>query len=100
VQGALFAQKPTIRFYPEIENCPRCGRKLHAQKTWEKTIVTMDIGAFVAKEIVFECPYEKTVFPSPQLRALAPAQCTYGFNLIVHVGMSHSLLIVAASEKS
>ena len=64
-----------------------CGRKLHVQKTWEKTIVTMNIGAFQAKEIVLECPYDKTVFPSPQLRALAPFQCTYGFDVIVHVGM-------------
>ena len=85
--GALFPQKPTIRFYPEVESCPSCGRKLHVQKTWEKTIVTMNIGAFQAKEIVLECPYDKTVFPSPQLRALAPFQCTYGFDVIVHVGM-------------
>jgi len=85
---ALFPQKPTIRFYPEVENCPRCGRKLDVQKTWEKTIVTMDIGAFLAKEIVLECPDDKSVFPSPQLRALVPPNCTYGFDVIVHVGMS------------
>lgn len=86
--GSLFPDRPTIPFYPEVEFCPRCGRKLHVQKTWEKTIVTMDIGAFLAKETVLECPYEKTIFSSPQLRALAPAQCTYGFDLIVHVGIS------------
>jgi hypothetical protein len=86
--GALFPQKPTVRFYPEVESCPGCGRKLDVQKTWEKTIVTMDIGAFLAKEVVFECPNDKTVFTSPQLRALAPARCTYGFDVIVHVGMS------------
>ena len=86
--SALFPEKPTIRFYPEVENCPHCGRKLHVQKTWEKTIVTMDIGAFLAKENVLECSHDKTVFPSPQLRALAPFQCTYGFDVIVHVGMS------------
>jgi len=86
--GALFPQKPTIRFYPEVENCPRCARKLHVQKSWEKTVVTMDIGAFLAKEVVFECPNDKTVFPSAQLRALVPTNCTYGFDAIVHIGMS------------
>jgi len=86
--GALFAQKPTLRFYPEVENCPQCGRKLNVQKTWEKTIVTMDIGAFEAKEVVFECPEHKIVFPSSQLRALAAAKCTYGFDVMVQVGMS------------
>jgi len=86
--GALFAQKPTIRFYPEVEDCPYCGRKLNVQKTWEKTIVTMDIGAFEAKEVVFECPNDKNVFPSSQLRALAAANSTYGFDVIVDIGMS------------
>ncbi len=48
----------------------------------------MDIGAFQAKEIVLECPHDKTVFPSAQLRALAPSQCTFGFDVIVYVGMA------------
>ena len=86
--GSLFPDKPTFHFYPEVEVCPHCGMKLHVQKTWEKTIVTMDIGAFLTKEIVFECPNDKTVFCSPQLRALAPLKCTYGFDVIVHVGMA------------
>lgn len=48
----------------------------------------MDIGAFEAKEVVFECPNDKIVFPSSQLRALAAAKCTYGFDVMVQVGMS------------
>ena len=86
--GAVFPQKPTIRFYPEVENCPYCDRELRVQKSWEKTIVTMDIGAFLAKEIVLECPYDKSVFPSPQMRCLVPSNGTYGFDVIVEVGMS------------
>jgi len=58
------------------------------QKTWEKTVVTMDIGAFRAKETVFQCPNDKAVFGSPQLRALVPVKGTYGFDVIVEVGMS------------
>jgi len=58
------------------------------QKTWGKTVVTMDIGAFLAKEILLECPNDKTVFCSPQLRALVPVQGTYGFDVIVEVGMA------------
>ena len=86
--SSLFPYKPTIPFYPEVDYCPHCGAKLHVQKSWEKTIVTMDIGAFKAKETVLECPHDKTVFTSPLLRALAPAKCTYGFDVIVHIGMS------------
>ena len=86
--SSLFPYEPTIPFYPEVDYCPHCGAKLHVQKSWEKTIVTMDIGAFKAKETVLECPHDKTVFTSPLLRALAPAKCTYGFDVIVHIGMS------------
>lgn len=85
--GALFPQKPTIRFYPEISHCSHCKTALHVQKTWGKTIVTMDIGAFRAKETVLECPNDKTVFTSPKFRSLTPVQCTYGFDVIVNVGM-------------
>lgn len=58
------------------------------QKTWEKIVVTMDIGAFLAKEILLECPNDETVFCSPQLRALVPVKGTYGFDVIVQVGMA------------
>jgi hypothetical protein len=95
--GALFPQRPTIHFYPEIESCTHCQAPLHVQKTWEKTIVTMDIGAFQAREIVLECPYDKTVFTSSQMRDLAPAQCTYGFDVIVHIGMR--LFVHCRSER-
>lgn len=47
----------------------------------------MDIGAFKAKEIVLECPYDKTTYTSSQMRALAPAHGTYGFDIIVLIGM-------------
>ncbi len=86
--GVLFPVKPEICFYPEVESCTDCESKLFVQKTWTKTIVTMEIGAFKAKEVVLQCPDDQTVFASPQLRSLAPSQCTYGFDVIVHVGTS------------
>jgi hypothetical protein len=84
----LFPDKPMFHFYPEVDFCPHCDTKLHVQKSWEKTVVTMDIGAFRAKETVFQCPSDKAVFGSAQLRALVPAKGTYGFDVIVEVGMS------------
>lgn len=84
---SLFPQKPTILFYPENENCIHCESQLNVQKSWQKTIITMAIGAFQAKEIVLECPHDKTLYTSSQLRALAPTHCTYGFDVIVSIGM-------------
>lgn len=84
--GALFAEKPIIPFYPEIDRCPDCGSPLDVQKRWMKTVVTLDIGAFYAKETVLQCPHDKAIFPCSALRSLVPAQCTYGFDVIVEVG--------------
>lgn len=47
----------------------------------------MDIGALKAKETVLQCPHDRLVFTSTQLRALAPEGGTYGFDVIVRVGM-------------
>lgn len=82
----LFPQKPTIPFYPEDRYCPRCNAKLNIQKTQEKTVVTMNIGAFRAREIVLECPRDKSAYFSEDLRKLVPAHCTFGFDVIEYVG--------------
>jgi len=86
--GALFVEKPVVVFYPERDKCPDCGSALEVQKTWTKSVVTMDIGAFYAKETVLQCPHDRAVFPSSELRSLVPAQGTYGFDVIVEVGMA------------
>ena len=86
--GSLFPDKPIFHFYPEVDFCPHCDSKLKVQKTWKKTVVTMDIGAFRAKESIFQCPNDKAAFGSRQLRGLVPVKGTYGFDVIVEVGMS------------
>lgn len=95
--SSLFPVKPMLCFYPEVDCCPHCDAKLNVQKTWEKTVVTMDIGAFRAKEVVLQCPNDGAVFGSPQLRSLVPAKCAYGFDVIVEVGMS--LFVRSRNEK-
>lgn len=86
--GALFPKKPTIPFYPENHECPACNSILHVQKTTTKTVVTMDIGAFWAKETVFHCPQDQAVFKSKQLRSLVPEKSSFGFDVIVEVGLA------------
>jgi hypothetical protein len=87
--AALFDKKPVIRFDPEIQNCPVCNSILHVQKSTDpKTVVTMDIGAFVAKQSVLFCPHGHGIFKSRQLQKLVPKGATFGFDVIVEVGMS------------
>jgi len=60
----------------------------HVRKTRTKTVVTMDIGAFCAKETVLFCPHDQTIFASEQLRRLVPERGTFGFDVIVEVGLA------------
>ena len=83
---SLFPEAPTINFYPEFEICPLCGSKLQVQKTQSKTVVTLDIGAFTARETCLKCTCHDEVYGSTELRALVPDHGTFGFDVIVHVG--------------
>jgi hypothetical protein len=86
---ALFPERPVIHFYPEYQDCPECNSRLHVQKTADpKTVVTNDIGAFIAKETVGICPRGHGTFKSELLRSLVPKNCTFGFDIIVEVGFA------------
>jgi len=84
----LFPYKPTIHAHPEREKCPICGTTLHVRKTWPKTVVTMNIGAFKTKETVLFCPKDQTTLNSEELRRLVPKGGTFGFDVIVEVGFA------------
>ena len=62
---------------------------LNVQKTADpKTVVTMDIGAFLAKETLLYCPNGHGTFRSEQLRNLAPKGATFGFDVMAEVGLA------------
>jgi len=84
----LFPEKPTLHFYPQEQECPACGSSLNVQKTWEKEVVTMDMGSFRAKETVMMCPYGHASLVSKQLRNITPENGIFGFDVIVEVGYS------------
>lgn len=103
----LFPTKPTLHFYPEISECPVCGSTPHVQKTDTKTVVTMDIGAFFAKETLRYCPHGHGKFRSEQLRSLVPKGGTFGFDVILEVGFalfvhcrSHQEVMVELAAKN
>ncbi len=87
--SVLFPEKPTLNFYPEIQNCPVCDSPLHVRKTTDpKTVVTMDIGAFFAKQTVMHCSRGHGTFKSKQLQNLVPKGGTFGFDVIVEIGFA------------
>ena len=86
--SVIFPNLPTIHFAPEIQECLTCESRAHVWKTRVKTVVTLDIGAFHAKETELFCPNDQTVFTSEQLRQLTPTGCVFGYDVIVEVGLA------------
>jgi hypothetical protein len=84
----LFPLRPTLHFHPEIQKCPVCNSTFHVQKTDTKTVVSMDIGAFLAKQTVLYCPHDHGTFKSKQLQNLVPKGGTFGFDVIIEVGFA------------
>jgi len=48
----------------------------------------MHIGAFRTKETLLFCPHDRTIFASEKLRSLVPEGGTFGFDIIVEVGLA------------
>src|ERR1700675_3437597 len=58
----------------------------HVQKTSCRTVVSLELGCFRAREIVRHQEGQQ-VHHSTQLASLVPPGARYGFDLIVHVGV-------------
>lgn len=46
----------------------------------------MAIGEFIAHEIILHCASCKKIFPSSELRSLAPERCKFGYDVMEYVG--------------
>lgn len=56
-------------------------------KTRKKRVVTLDIGPFDAKETLLQSG-DGIVYHSRELRKLTPYRATFGYDVLVHVGLS------------
>lgn len=84
----LFAQRPVLDFRPAEDACPDCHAALQVQKTHTKTISTLHLGRFTARETLLQCGHcqNQTVYASEELSRLAPAGCTLGYDVVTLVG--------------
>jgi hypothetical protein len=90
----LFDQAPRIYFFPEDNTC---GQDAKVLKTRKKHVVTLDIGPFQAVERVLTDANETRTYHSQQLRDLTPWRCTYGYDVLIHVG--YALFVHHTSEQ-
>lgn len=90
----LFPELPVICFYPDVD----CSYDTFTVlKTREKKMITLDIGAFQARETQLISRNTGTVYRSQELRDLAPHRCTFGYDIIVHVG--YALFVHCRAER-
>ncbi len=82
----LFVRKPTLYFYPEVDQCDCCANQLIVHKTSHKTVVTLNIGAFEAIETQKKCRLCQIIYRSDELRSLTPHGGRFGFDIIEFIG--------------
>jgi hypothetical protein len=82
----IFQEPPVLPFKPTQTTCPQCHGTLKVLKSHAKTAVTMHIGAFITRETILHCDLCKTVYPCDGLNKLVPNHCTFGYDVMVHVG--------------
>lgn len=84
----LFAQPPLLPFRSAQTDCPECGARLQVQKTRTKTVHTLHVGCFTARETLLQCGHcpNETIYAAEDLSHLAPAGCTFGYDVVVWVG--------------
>ena len=81
--GNLFFEMPMVHFFSE--EAFRFGNN-KVLKTRQKKVVTLDIGAFWAKETIMQSEDNGKVYNCQELKRLTPHRCTFGYDVIVYVG--------------
>jgi len=92
--GNLFFEMPMVHFFSE--EAFRFGNN-KVLKTRQKKVVTLDIGAFRAKETIMQSEDYAKVYTSRELKNLTPHRCTFGYDVIVYVG--YALFVRCRGEK-
>ena len=73
-----------VPFGSDVSTC--CGYPLRVKKTRPKTVATLAIGEFVAKETIYVCPQCQTLYLSDELRRMVPTGSKFGYDVLVFVG--------------
>jgi len=89
-----------VAFVAEAQQCPRCGAPMTVHKTRQRRVMSIQAGAFEAKEVFKRCARHRG-HPSVGSRLLArvvKARQRYSYDLVVHVGMARYLANMQREE--
>ena len=84
--SSLFTKPPLVAFRPSITQCSDCGRDLNVQKTRTRSISTLHVGRFRAREVFLTCKSCGHTERSAELCALVPPGANFGYDVMVYAG--------------
>jgi hypothetical protein len=86
--SSLFAKSPMVVFRPSITQCSDCGTRstLNVQKTRTRSISTLHVGRFRAREVFLTCKSCGHTERSEELCALVPPGANFGYDVMVYAG--------------
>ena len=82
----LFAKPPTMQFRSKHTHCPDCGSKLKVSKTYTRSVKTLHLGPFRAREVFLRCTVCANTHRSEELSVLVPPGANFGYDVIVYAG--------------
>ena len=86
VVSSLFTKPPVVAFRPSITQCSDCGRDLNVQKTRTRSVSTLHVGRFRAREVFLTCKSCGHTERSEELCALVPPGANFGYDVMVYAG--------------
>ena len=84
--STLFASPPAVEFRPEQTHCPGCGTNFKVRKTRTRTVSTLHVGPFRAREVFLHCNSCGHTQRSDTLGALVPPGANFGYDVMVYAG--------------
>ena len=75
-----------VEFRPSVTRCSGCGSDLNVRKTRIRTVSTLHVGAFRAREVFLLCNGCGHTQRSEELCALVPPGANFGYDVMVYVG--------------
>ena len=88
IEGAsafnLFIDPPLVDFCPSITHC--CDSELKVQKTRPRTVSTLHVGRFHARETVWVCQACGRIYRSEELCELVAPGANFGYDVMVYAG--------------
>ena len=82
----LFTKPPVVDFRPSLTHCLGCGCELKVLKTRRRSVSTLHVGRFHARETVLICAPCSRTYRSEELSALVPPGANFGYDVMVYAG--------------